>query len=75
MPEMAWVRPEEKINMIRSFAELAEAAKSTEKKMVVAVVEAHDEHTIEAVCNAHNDGMIEAILIGKEDRRRAGGRP
>ncbi len=70
MPEMAWVRPEEKINMIRSFAELAEAAKSTEKKMVVAVVEAHDEHTMEAVCNAHNDGMIEAILIGKEEEIR-----
>ena len=56
--------------MIRSFAQLAEAAKSIEKKMKVAVVEAHDEHTMEAVCNAHRDGMIEAILIGREDEIR-----
>ena len=56
--------------MITSFAQLAEAAKTTKKKMIVAVVEAQDEHTMEAVCRAHSDGMIEAILIGNEEEIR-----
>ncbi len=52
--------------MIKSFKELAEAAKAMEKKTVVAVVEAQDAHTLEAVVTARKDGIIEAMLIGNE---------
>ena len=54
--------------MIKSFKELAEAAKAMEKKTVVAVVEAQDAHTLEAVVTAQKDGIIEAMLIGNEEK-------
>ena len=49
---------------ITCFKDLAETAKLTEKKAVFAVVEAHDEHTIEAVVRAKNDGIMTPVLIG-----------
>lgn len=56
--------------MIKSFKELAEAAKAMEKKTVVAVVEAQDAHTLEAVVTAKKDGIIEGMLIGNEEKIR-----
>ena len=56
--------------MIKSFKELADAAKAMEKKTVLAVVEAHDEHTLEAVMTAKKDGIIDAMLIGNEEKIR-----
>ena len=56
--------------MIKNFKELAEAAKAMEKKTVVAVVEAHDFHTLEAIVSAKKDGIIEAMLIGNEEEIR-----
>ncbi|MBR6951872.1 MAG: bifunctional enoyl-CoA hydratase/phosphate acetyltransferase [Oscillospiraceae bacterium] len=56
--------------MIRSFKELADAAKAMEKKTVVAVVEAQDAHTLEAVVTAKKDGIIEGMLIGNEEKIR-----
>ncbi len=56
--------------MIKSFQEMADAAKAMEKKTIVAVVEAQDAHTLEAVVTAKKDGMIEAMLIGNEEKIR-----
>ena len=56
--------------MINNLKELAEAAKAMEKKTIVAVVEAHDAHTLEAVATAKKDGIIEAMLIGNEEKIR-----
>ena len=58
------------LTMIKSFKELADAAKAMEKKTVLAVVEAHDEHTLEAVMTAKKDGIIDAMLIGNEEKIR-----
>lgn len=49
------------------FSDLADEAKRKTRKTSVAVVEAHDEHTIESVIAAANDGIISPILIGDED--------
>lgn len=56
--------------MIKNLKELAEAAKAMAKKTVIAVVEAHDAHTLEAVVTAKKDGIIEAMLIGNEEKIR-----
>ncbi|MCF0120685.1 MAG: phosphate butyryltransferase Ptb, partial [Oscillospiraceae bacterium] len=53
---------------ISSFKQLAEAAASMEKKTVVAVVEAHDEHTLESVTQATKDHIISPLLIGNEEK-------
>lgn len=53
--------------MIHTFAELVGAVKQMEKKTIVAVVEAHDEHTIESVVQAKNDGIMLPLLIGDKD--------
>jgi len=50
--------------MINRLSDLAIAAKEKDKKTVVAVVEAHDEHTVESVVNAANDGFMHPIFIG-----------
>lgn len=55
---------------IKSFKELASAAISMPRKTVVAVVEAHDAHTLEAIIAAKKDNMIEAMLIGNEAKIR-----
>ena len=53
---------------IKSFKELAAAAAAMPVKTVVAVVEAHDNHTLEAVIEAKKDGMIEGLLIGNAEK-------
>ena len=55
---------------ITSFKELAKAASEMPKKTVVAVVEAHDLHTLEAVINAKKDNIIDGMLIGNEEKIR-----
>ena len=56
--------------MIKNLKELAEAAKAMETKSVVAVVEAHDHHTLEAIVTAKKDGLIDGMLIGNEEQIR-----
>lgn len=55
---------------IKSFKQLAEAAAAMPNKTVVAVVEAHDLHTLEAVIEAKKENIIEATLIGNSDKIR-----
>lgn len=55
---------------IKSFKQLAEAAAAMPNKTVVAVVEAHDLHTLEAVIEAKKENIIEAALIGNADKIR-----
>lgn len=55
---------------IKSFKQLAEAAAAMPTKTVVAVVEAHDLHTLEAVIEAKKENIIEATLIGNADKIR-----
>ena len=55
---------------ITTFKELAKAASEMPKKTVVAVVEAHDLHTLEAVINAKKDNIIDGMLIGNEEKIR-----
>ena len=52
---------------IASINDFASIARKMEKKTVVAVVEAHDEYTLESVIDAYNDGIIIPRLIGRED--------
>ena len=53
---------------INSFKELAAAAAAMEKKTVVAVVEAHDGHTLESVSQATRDGIISPLLFGNKEK-------
>lgn len=52
---------------ITSFQELVNYVQGLEDKPKVAVVCAHDEHTLESIVDARKDGLIEPLLIGKED--------
>ena len=54
-----------KINCFEDFA--AEAKRMTHKT-VIAVVEAHDAHTLESVVQAARDGIMDPILIGDADK-------
>ena len=54
--------------MIKSFEELKERLLAQPVKRKVAVVCAHDEHTLEAITKAASDGLVEPILIGIEDK-------
>lgn len=53
--------------MIKNFEELKDRACSMEKKTKIAVVFAHDEHTLEAISEARREGIAEAVLIGDEE--------
>lgn len=53
---------------LKTFKQIAEYAIAMPKKAVVAVVEAHDAHTLEAVTTAKKDNMIDALLIGREEK-------
>ncbi len=53
-----------------SFDELIKKAQSQKILKKVAVVAAHDEHTLEAVMRAVDDNIVEPILIGREDEIR-----
>ena len=52
---------------ITSLSDLVETAKKSEKKAVIAVVEAQDEHTLESVIKAANEGIMIPKLIGNAD--------
>ncbi len=56
--------------MFKSFKEMADAAKSLHQKMVLAVVEAQEAHTLEAVIKAQRDGIVQSILIGDAKKIR-----
>lgn len=49
---------------INSFRDLVAAAQAMEKKSRVAVVAAHDEHTLGSVIQAQRDGLIDPVFIG-----------
>ena len=51
---------------ITCFKDFADEAKKMEKKTIIAVVEAQDEHTLESVVKATNDGIMVPRLIGDE---------
>ena len=53
---------------ITSFRDLAAEARALAKKASVAVVEAHDLHTLESVATAANDGIITPVLIGDREQ-------
>ncbi|QCX34421.1 bifunctional enoyl-CoA hydratase/phosphate acetyltransferase [Caloramator sp. E03] len=52
----------------RNFNELINKVQNSNKKKKVAVVAAHDEHTLEAVIKAMNDNIVESVLIGDKHR-------
>ncbi|MDR0491806.1 MAG: phosphate butyryltransferase Ptb, partial [Oscillospiraceae bacterium] len=52
--------------ILTNFHDLADEAKKKTKKAVIAVVEAHDEHTLESVIDSSNDGVMIPKLIGNE---------
>ena len=53
---------------ITCFKDLADEAKKMEKKALIAVVEAHDEHTLESIINAAKDGLMIPMLIGDNEK-------
>ena len=53
---------------ITCFEDFAGEAKKKEKKTIIAVVEAHDEHTLESVIEATDDGIIIPALIGNKQK-------
>lgn len=53
---------------IKSFDELIKKLQSNSKKKIVAVVSAHDEHTLEAVIKANKAGLLEPLLIGDKEK-------
>lgn len=56
--------------MVRSFADIDEMIKgmTANKRIVVAVAAAEDEHVLQAVCAARDLGLIDAVLLG--DRQK-----
>lgn len=53
---------------ITCFNDLAVEARKMEKKTIVAVVEAQDEHTLESVIQATKDEIIVPVLIGNTEK-------
>jgi phosphate butyryltransferase len=51
--------------VIKNFDHLIELVKDIDGVKRVAVVCAHDEHTLEAVQKAENEGLIKSVLVGK----------
>jgi phosphate butyryltransferase len=51
--------------VINNFDQLIEKVRDIDGAKRVAVVCAHDEHTLEAVQKAENDGLVKSVLIGK----------
>lgn len=54
--------------MIKSYSDLKASVQAMDTKSVVAVVCAHDEHTLDAIVTAQKDGIISSVLIGIEDK-------
>ena len=55
---------------IEKFQDIVEAVQKMEKKTVIAVVQAQDEHTLDAIVKATGDGLIQPVLIGDEAKIR-----
>lgn len=53
---------------ITCFKDFATEAQKMEKKSIIAVVEAHDEHTLESVVRAVEDNIMVPALIGNEEK-------
>jgi len=53
---------------IKSFQDLVRGVQAMPKKSRVAVVAAHDEHTLESIVEATKDGLINPVLIGDKDK-------
>lgn len=53
---------------IKSFNDLVVNVRKMKNKTAIAVVEAHDEHTLESVVQAKNDGLMIPVLIGNKSR-------
>ncbi len=51
---------------IENFQDLVKNAQSIEKKSRIAVVAAHDKHTLQSIVKAKKDNLIIPILIGNE---------
>lgn len=56
---------------INTFKDLVAAVQAMETKSRVAVVAAHEEHTLESLIQARRDGLITPILVGDEGEIRA----
>lgn len=54
--------------VIKNYGQLIEMVSGFEESKKVAVVAAHDEHTLEAVFKAKSNNIVEPILIGKKDK-------
>lgn len=54
--------------VIRNFDKLIKQVASFKEKKKVAVVAAHEEHTLEAVFKAKEDNIVEPILIGCKEK-------
>lgn len=54
--------------VIRNFDQLIKQVASFKEKKKVAVVAAHEEHTLEAVFKAKEDDIVEPILIGCKEK-------
>ncbi|MBP2651656.1 MAG: phosphate butyryltransferase [Firmicutes bacterium] len=52
--------------VFKNFKELILSVQALKEKKRVAVVVAHDEHTLQAVCKASKDNIAEPILIGNK---------
>ena len=53
---------------ITSLNDFVDRAKKNEKKTIIAVVEAHDEHTLESVIEAANEEIMTPRLIGNREK-------
>jgi phosphate butyryltransferase len=56
--------------MLKNFEQLVNSVKQVTNKKTVAVVCAHDAHTLEAVVRAEKEGLIDSMLLGNASRIR-----
>jgi len=54
--------------MLKNFEQLVKSVKNVEETKKVAVVCAHDAHTLEAVVRAEKEGLIDSVLLGNADQ-------
>lgn len=54
--------------MLKNFEQLVNSVKNIEETKKVAVVCAHDAHTLEAVVRAEREGLIDSVLLGNADQ-------
>lgn len=54
--------------VFKNFEELIKKVQKSESRKIVAVVAAHDEHTLQAVFKAKKDNIVEPLLIGDKTK-------